>query len=572
MYIIKLFAIYFVSFVFICTPVYAASEEIQTQHNLQITLRDNLLTEVKHKIKITNNNKYTGITSLDFNESVPNSKIDKYFNVKTFEISNSKDKTSIVFNDALIGPKSEEVGYLYTSNKIFYKKGLNYVLKIPKINDVFMQELRVELYLSPNALKNLPTGLLKFAKKDSQGNTFLELSDDDLNKLSNEITFGNIETYLLSAKHLISKEKPYIIIPASLGKRQITKVYKISKIPNLVYIKDSNLYFEYKNVEKTQFVDAEYLIEITDSPIESKYLETIGSSLLSSRKFWDYKSESLQNTIKEIKNSSNDDFIFNAYNKVLDDLTYNSTNEYFSFVERIGAENINENNKKTAYCLDYTDYLIALLRGLGVKSGEMDGYYFQEDLQDFNVAKLHSWVFYKNNNGEYKELDPTFQDTAGGNYINSFDLSHIILTVKTQSPETPYVFGSYTKDNNYESLKIRAVKDGENNNFYFGKISVLNLFFLKYVNNNTGLEFEGVLPYSYKILTNVQFSKAQDELKNTNVTIQNTNIYSFLFKASYTGFLALVTISPFLAFGLFSVFKKVKSKRNKGKKVNSLID
>ncbi len=135
------------------------------------------------------------------------------------------------------------------------------------------------------------------------------------------------------------------------------------------------------------------------------------------------------------------------YQYVVSTLTYDYKRINSKGERRLGAIGaIQEPNK--AVCVEFTDLFIALARENGIYSREIEGFGFSKDpqLRPLSLISdvLHSWPeYYDSDKGLWIELDPTWENTSGIDYFNSFDLNHIAFAIHGKRSDYPLPAGMY---------------------------------------------------------------------------------------------------------------------------------
>ena len=101
-----------------------------------------------------------------------------------------------------------------------------------------------------------------------------------------------------------------------------------------------------------------------------------------------------------------------------------------------------------AVCTEYSDLLIASARQRGIYVREVQGFAFanEQELRPISAESdiLHSWVeYYDEAKKIWIPIDPTWEDTSGIDYFNSFDFNHIVFALHGKKADYPYPAGSY---------------------------------------------------------------------------------------------------------------------------------
>ncbi|MGB9707459.1 MAG: transglutaminase-like domain-containing protein [Microgenomates group bacterium] len=182
---------------------------------------------------------------------------------------------------------------------------------------------------------------------------------------------------------------------------------------------------------------------------QKKYLLSVNNSL------WDLNENYL------IKNL---DSPYQIYQTVINTLDYNY-NKLNKKIERLGAQKA-LSSPQLAVCTEYTDLFIALARENGIYAREIQGYGFSNDenLRPISLVSdvLHSWVEYFDQvKNIWIPMDPTWEDTSGIDYFNSFDLNHIAFVIHGKDPNYPYPAGMY-KTEDSKDIIIKPISNLSN--------------------------------------------------------------------------------------------------------------
>lgn len=129
-------------------------------------------------------------------------------------------------------------------------------------------------------------------------------------------------------------------------------------------------------------------------------------------------------------------------------------------IQRLGAQIALQSPNK-ALCLEFSDSFVALAREKGIFSREIEGYGFSSDPQlrplSLLTDVLHSWPeYYDQQRQEWISVDPTWQNTSGIDYFNSFDLNHISFAIHGKKADSPLAAGMYKIDDTRD-VNVRAI-------------------------------------------------------------------------------------------------------------------
>lgn len=106
----------------------------------------------------------------------------------------------------------------------------------------------------------------------------------------------------------------------------------------------------------------------------------------------------------------------------------------------------------SAVCTEFTDVFVALAREKGVYARELQGYGFANDPQlrplSLTSDVLHAWPeYYDTQQGIWRPVDPTWENTSGIDYFSSFDLNHIVFAIHGKDSQYPLPAGMYKTEN-----------------------------------------------------------------------------------------------------------------------------
>ena len=106
----------------------------------------------------------------------------------------------------------------------------------------------------------------------------------------------------------------------------------------------------------------------------------------------------------------------------------------------------------SAVCTEFTDVFVALAREKGVYARELQGYGFANDPQlrplSLTSDVLHAWPeYYDTQQGIWRPIDPTWENTSGIDYFSSFDLNHIVFAIHGKDAQYPLPAGMYKTEN-----------------------------------------------------------------------------------------------------------------------------
>lgn len=553
-----------VAITLIGNTVFSKSAKAQTTSNHFVTysINSDLSTEVNHKIVLSHSDKYTGINKLVFEEPISNLlnliKTDKD---TEYTLSNLDNKVEVLFKNTLLGPIEKTIEYKYKSDQIIKKVGTTYLLEVPKINGNLIDTYDLKIYVPKNI--NVQNYQSKIGS-DIKGN-YIYFTKQDLSNYGKYINFGDFVFYEVAVKHLISNEKNYIVIPPTIPNRQTVFIKSISKNPNKIYKDfDNNTIFEYQSPKSIEGINAVYLIKIYGNA--SKQTISNFDDYTKPLKNWDYRSNFVKKLVNTVKTDSN--ITQNAFYTTITNLEYNQSSLNYNYLQRIGAENLNEKNSKKAVCLEYSDLLIAILRGLEIPAREINGFTYKNLIDNYENPNLHSWVDYYSN-GYWLQADPTYSDTSDEDYFLGFDLFHIAFLIKSQNSEYPILTGSYSKNGINEQIKISAVNIPNKKDV---TLKVVDLFVGKYLINDSFEYLQNIHPKSALFISNKNFEEVKKLNSDFYVIKTIPANYKDFFAINLYGILALIIVLIGSVTVFWFLHKKLKKSAPKAKhKVSQIV-
>lgn len=277
--------------------------------------------------------------------------------------------------------------------------------------------------------------------------------------------FGNEQNYALELRyHLtnpgLTKVYTDIAFPPDTGYQKVF-VNSIEPSPASISIDEDGNYLGryYLNPKEDKTVYFKGGISVYAEPRDDMrdavrtQFEKQKKYLLGTAKDWTLQAKQVPGNISTIRQ---------IYDYDINTLTYNY-DRVTKNITRLGASQA-LTYPDQAVCTEYSDVLIALSRERGIYTREIQGYGFSSDqnLRPLSVNSdiLHSWPeFYDNTLNLWHPLDPTWEDTSGIDYFNSFDLNHIAFAIHGKDPEYPYPAGSYKTNDATKDINIEATAE-----------------------------------------------------------------------------------------------------------------
>ena len=276
--------------------------------------------------------------------------------------------------------------------------------------------------------------------------------------------FGNNQLYELNLTYnlkntgLTPVSTEIALPPDSLYQK--IYVNSLSKKPTKVYQDEDGNFLAVYNLlpRETKVITADITVELFSQardeviPAIRNLFELQKKYLLNSQKFWEIKSldkiQALQ-TPRDI------------YSYVTSTLNYSYERVTKDNV-RLGAEKILQ-TPNVAVCMEFTDLFVAAAREKGIYAREIEGYGASSDpkLRPLSLSSdvLHAWPeFYDEEIDLWRPVDPTWENTSGIDYFDSFDLNHIVFAIQGKKSDYPLPAGMYKVENS-KDIEVTAVTD-----------------------------------------------------------------------------------------------------------------
>ena len=463
------------SYLFFClfiylfiSPIYAA--DFRTSYTIEYFIQENdpqNYTKTSYAIAITNLQpdliikKFTlsfprsfgigSISAKDDRGRINAVSVEKNRTIEiTFELNNPK-------------PGLNEVNTLYLDflqKNIFRTKGSIWEVFIPTLENSENDTHSITVYLPPGKHKKLSLAkplpdLVSFDKV---------VWNNDVGK-SIYAVFGESQRYSLDLTYHLTNPNLYKVYtdvafpPDTLYQRIF--VESVVPKPDLVFSDNDGNYMARYNLDSKQSKQVIFkgLAEIYAAP-RSEYQTYIQNqfrnnkkSLFNHQPFWKLDTET------PIKSN----IIKDHYEYTTQTLTYNF-NRIIKGNSRMGAAQA-VRFPDQAVCTEYSDLLIASARQRGIYVREVQGFAFANEQELRPVQQeasdiLHSWVeYYDTIKNIWIPIDPTWQDTSGIDYFNSFDFNHIVFALHGKKDDYPFPAGSYKSALGGKDIHIEPTTD-----------------------------------------------------------------------------------------------------------------
>lgn len=445
------------------TPKTLKASNFDTSYNTSYLLDKNGTAEVSQEITIKN--KDPEFFASEYTLSVIGKSIK---DISAFEFVNEKNKLTkkiletkigksnedttltILFERALVGKQKSRVFNIeYKIDNLAFKNGEVWDLSIPRLSsEDQLENYTVSLsipksfgilsYISPKPKKT----------EDNLDNYSFFFDKESLSSSTVTAIFGEFQVFKLSLiYHLENVNLQEGNINIALPPDSIfQKVFynSIEPKPKRIYLDDDGNWLASYSLEANKKIDVfvSLYAQIFAKP-QDKYHKISGldnNFYLSETNFWQTNNEKIKKFSSILKTPKS------IYNFVSSKLSYNY-DKIGSKPSRLGAIGALD-NPSFAVCSEFTDLFIAMTRSVGIPSREINGYAFASNprLQPLSLVAdtLHSWPEYWNTElGIWKPVDPTWQNTSGINYFDSFDLNHIVFAIHGKEDNYPYPAGSY---------------------------------------------------------------------------------------------------------------------------------
>ncbi len=598
----------FIIFIIFIYPKFTYAQEFKSDYKVEYYLNNNeknLDTNVRFTIKIINlkSDVYVNKFSLAFPKSFSisnlNARDDNGEITPKLETDEQKSKIELEFLNPKTGAGTENTFYLtFDQHNLFRINGNVWEVILPTIGGDENEKYQIIVHLPQTNPKKIS---IAKPKPDLITDNTIYWNNPQTKTIY--AVFGEAQLYKLKLTYnlynpgLTSAYTDVAFPPDTLYQKVV--INSIQPQPDSIYIdEDGNFMGRYtlKPKEKKSIVfDAIAEISVNPrsevQPLIKNRIENQRKYLLAESKFW--KLETLT-PFADLKSPK--DVYYYATQK----LNYNYQ-RVTKDIKRLGAA-VALRNPNQAVCTEFSDVFIAIAREKGILAREIQGYGFSQDPQlrplSLVADVLHSWPeYYDSQSNLWVPVDPTWENTSGIDYFNSFDINHIVFSIHGKRPDYPYPAGMYkledTRDVAVEALseepvelKKIVVKDIEGpknistNGEYKAKITIENLsnVFLydtsiKILAENLSIKPEllsiDILAPGEKKLLNINF--AANSKKSTMAKLSVTTPYGQIYSQTvrivpYFGTILFISFSV-LGLGIIYILIYVyRSKQRKYKK------
>jgi len=377
-------------------------------------------------------------------------------------VDETKTKIDVEFTQPNIGRDSINTFNLqFIQENLFQVNGNVWEVILPTIENREEGNYKIIVNLPPNTDKKI--SIAKPKPTLINGNQIIW---DNPTSRTVYAIFGDSQLYELRLAYHLSNPNLYpvytdIAFPPDTLHQKIF-VQSINPKPSLVYTdEDGNYMGRYflgpKETTPVTFLGStEITVKARDEiiPAMRNSLAKQKNYLLTDRKYWQVSSvpASLESA-------------YSIYRNVVNTLKYDY-NKPLNKGTRLGASGVLK-SPTNAVCVEFSDLFIGYAREKGIYSREIEGFGFSKDpqLRPLSLVSdvLHSWPeFYDKASELWIQIDPTWENTSGIDYYNSFDLNHIAFVIHGKDSELPLPAGMYKTENSRDvSVVVTTLKPAE---------------------------------------------------------------------------------------------------------------
>ncbi len=466
-----IFVFFLASFIYLLPLDFVNAADFETNYNVVYTLSRvgrGLTSSVNFNISIKNlrSDVYVDRFSISFPKSFSISNLqtsdDEGVIAPTVESDEMKTKIEMKFNNPNIGKDSVNNFYLdFDQSNLFNVNGNVWEVILPVIENRGSSPYKVTVVLPEgdgakkiSIAKPAPDSITRreIVWNNPTGRTiYAVFGDSQLYKLNLTYNLQNSGLTPMATEIALPPDTPY------------QKIYlnSLSQKPSRVYQDEDGNYLAVYNLlpRETKVVTADLTVEVFSIareeiiPAIRNLFSEQKKYLLNSQKFWE-----INKSLDKIKSIQTPKEI---YSYVTSSLTYSYERVTRDNV-RLGAEQILQ-TPAVAVCMEFTDLFVAASREKGIYSREIEGYGASSDPQlrplSLSSDVLHAWPeFYDETIDMWRPVDPTWENTSGIDYYDSFDLNHIVFAIHGKKSDYPLPAGMYKVENS-KDIEVSAVTD-----------------------------------------------------------------------------------------------------------------
>lgn len=463
----------FFLFLFIFSSSVSATEEFETNYNVNYQVLTSGKARVTQEISLTNKFSHIYATQYSFilkGEAPENIEaFDEEGPLKTEIKEREKGETVIIltFNKQVVGKgKTLKFNLNFVAPRVAEKKGKIWEINLPRLGE----EEKIDNYIltlivpkefgKPSYIKPSPE-----EQKEEENYYFFRFGKNQLGISGVSAAFGELQVFDFTLFYHLenpnsSLGETEIALPPDTAFQRVS-YQKIEPKPLVVRVdNDGNWLAKYLLKPKEKItITAKGKVKIFNQPQENfppPTKENLQNNLLP-KKFWEADNPQILEKARLLKTPQA------IYNFVVKNLNYDSQRAKQES-ERMGALKALSFPEK-AICMEFTDLFVALCRAAGIPAREINGFAYTTDEKlmptGLTVDVLHSWPeYYHQEKRVWLPVDPTWGKTTGGiDYFSKFDLNHFAFVIHGEDSQTPYPAGSYKTDG--ENLKNVYVAFGE---------------------------------------------------------------------------------------------------------------
>ena len=439
-----------------------AEGEISSSHRVSYDILGNGKTNVTHQISLTNLTTsyyaseyalflgYTDIKNIEANDSL---------GPLVENISPRENGTDIhvTFNDRVVGKgKSLSFTISYETSQVASQSGRIWEVTIPRIRDAKDIEAYTITIHTPASFGK-PT-YIKPKQQAAATNPLVFTKEEVFEGIS--VVFGEYQLFNFSLTYHLRNNRLYPVITeiALPPKTSYQDIILDSLVPTPLTIyqdEDGNWLAKYR-LEASEKLDIKALgkAKLFHEPV-NKMPETKKdlAIYLRGQKYWETQDLGILEKAKELKTPRK------IYAYVVATLTYD-VNRTEESRPRLGALDALA-HPTSAVCMEFTDLFIALARATGIPAREIDGFGYTGNtkLRPLSLVKdiLHAWPEYYDGEKEmWIAVDPTWGNTSGIDYFDTFDFNHLAFVIKGRDSEYPNPAGSYKENLDLEKQDVEV--------------------------------------------------------------------------------------------------------------------
>lgn len=546
----KSFAFIALFFLLLLFPVFVRAQEFRDDYDVVYRINEdgkNISTLVKFAIKLTNlrSDLFVKKFTLAFPKSFVIKNLqasDDKGGIKPSVTSNSSStRIELEFTDPQVGKGNSNTFYLtFNQENLFKVNGNVWEVILPTIEGRHEGDYQVQIYLPQDSTKKI--SIAKPQPSQIQGNVIFWKNPPSKTIYA---VFGDVQLYDLDLTYNLDNPKLFrvytdVAFPPDMLHQKVY-VDSISPKPALVYLDEDGNYMGryYLNPRENKKVTFKGIAALYVSPrdevkvFNEKQLTSQKKYLLSQTSYWKVDEIS---KYKDLKTPAD---IFNYINT-------NFSYDYSRLSKngkRLGASAALKSPDK-AVCVEFADSFVALAREKGIYSREIEGYGFSSDPQlrplSLLTDILHSWPeYYDSQAKEWVSIDPTWQNTSGIDYLNSFDLDHIAFAIHSKRPDYPLPAGMYKlSDTRDISIEATSTEPKEEKRFSVSEANIDKTIDSQQENEgevsikNEGNTFQYNIPVKLK---NVGLSLSSSTFTITALAPQESKNLDFTYKSSLPG-------------------------------------